>query len=136
MYPFVSEDGGQTWTRRALNLSAGTQAMPFVDARDDGAHADGMPGEVDADWHVHFARLPDPVSPNGTVDTWRVSDTVHHGSVCVKGPACGPDEDRALLDHPWVELGPEGDRHLAFASTQAEDVSAFPISARVNGAGG
>lgn len=137
----VSEDGGRSWSRRALDLSSGTHAMPFVDARADGrlgvvyygAHAQGMPGEVDASWHAHFATVDDPASREPDVETLPIPGTVHEGSICVKGPACGPDEDRRLLDYPWIERGPEGNWHLAYASTTVENVFAFPIYARVNG---
>jgi hypothetical protein len=62
-----SEDGGETWTHTELDPSPGTQAMPFARALDVGtlgvlwydADTTGMPGDVDADWHVEYAQVTD-----------------------------------------------------------------------------
>lgn len=135
----VSQDGGGSWQETQIDLSSGTQAMPFAKALAPGrlgvlwydAHVDGMPGEVDADWHVHYAEVTDAATASPSIEAVRLTGTVHEGNVCVLGPACSGDQDRRLLDYVWVEEGPEGQAHLAWASTMWDQPSAFPVYAQV-----
>lgn len=137
----VSRDGGGSWTQHELDLSDGTQAMPFSQALAPGrlgvlwydAHVDGMPGDVDADWHVHYAEVTVPEDGPPSSQAQRLSGTVHEGNICVLGPACSGDQDRRLLDYVWVQPTPDGSVHLAWASTMWDKPSAFPVYARITG---
>ncbi len=136
----TSTDGGETWTKRVLDLSDGVHAMPFIATRDAGqlgivwfhAPGNGTTGSVDAPWHMRAALLTNATSANPTLEEVRVTPwTVHEGSICVRGPACGSEGDRRLLDYPWITFGPEGDMHVAWSSTMWEEPSAFPGYGRV-----
>lgn len=134
-----SADRGATWSApRPLLEADGTHAMAWVVAEGVDeialmwyeADAAGIAREVDADWHVGFARVAGAGTDAPATATARVTtEPVHRGNICAKGPACGPGEDRRLLDYPWMDVGPTGAVHLVFASTEWDRPSAYAVVA-------
>lgn len=128
---------GQTWSQpRPVAPVAGSQTLPWLDVRGPGelgvvwyaADQEGPPGEVDARWYVDYASVTGASTDDPTVQTTRVTPwPVHVGEICTAGPFCQGDRD--LLDFTWVEFGPDGRAHLAFASTMWDKASAFPVVA-------
>lgn len=135
----VSADQGESWsTPQAIAPSEGAATLPWAQARASGelglvwyaTDEAGLPLELDTRWHVDYALVTDADAGDPQVHRARVTSwPVHEGNICYKGPFCEEDEDRALLDYPWVTFGPEGRAHLAFASTQWDEPSAFPVYA-------
>ncbi|HUR67640.1 MAG TPA: sialidase family protein [Candidatus Thermoplasmatota archaeon] len=130
-----SRDGGRTWSAPTTPVGTnGTHAMAWARGAPDGAvglmwyqaDVEGTASKVDASWSVHYAILD-----NGTVtSSVRVTPTsVHEGNICAKGPACAGQEDRSLLDYPWMDFGKDGTAWLVFPSTQWERPSAFAVVA-------
>lgn len=127
-----SSDRGVTWDAPTTPVGAnGTHAMAWSGVGPDGrvalmwfqADVAGTASKVDADWHVWYAELGR--------ESVRVTPTrAHEGNICAKGPACGPGEDRSLLDYPWMDFGPEGEAWLVYPSTEWDRPSAYAVVAR------
>ncbi len=135
----MSMDGGSSWDRLVPELGSGSQAMPIgASAAPDTlgvlwyeADSGGLTGEIDATWHMRYARMDGLGNDSLAVTTADVSEPVHEGDICVAGPACTEREgDRRLLDYPWVAFGSDGRPHIAFASTLWDRPSAYPLYAR------
>lgn len=135
----TSKDHGATWSPRwPVAPGRGAQSMVWIDAyRTDelalvwyASDANGSAVKVDAPWHVDFAWVTNASGPDARTHVSRATIApVHEGNICAKGPACMPGEDRRLLDYPWVDIGPDGRAHTAFASTQWSRPSAFAVYA-------
>ena len=128
-----SSDGGRSWTQEAIGPRNGTMAMAWVAARGTdlgllwyAADVEGPASKVDAPWFVDYME----VTANGTRVARVTPEPIHHGNVCARGPACGPGEDRRLLDYPWLVFDPEGRPNVVFASTAWDRPSAFMVFAR------
>jgi hypothetical protein len=115
----VSEDKGQTWK---VPVDAGepfgikNMVFPQVIAGDDDRAAYmfiGTPtsgdyqdtANFDGEWHMYISTTYDGGQTWTTVDT-TPNDPVQLGSVCAKGPSCGPD--RNLLDFNDLKMDYEG----------------------------
>lgn len=128
-----SADGGRSWSQEAIGPANGTMAMAWVAARGNdlglmwyAADVEGTASQVNASWFVDYGLLS-----NGTLKVTRVTpEPIHEGNVCARGPACGPGEDRRLLDYPWLVFDPEGRPNMVFASTKWDRPSAFMVFAR------
>jgi hypothetical protein len=123
-----SRDQGASWaTPRALPGDAGTDAMVWARARGDGnlsllwyrADVYGQASKVNASWFVEYAEISAADTDAPSVVEQRVTpDEVHHGNICARATSCGPDEDRSLLDYPWMDFTSDGRAHLVFPSTK------------------
>lgn len=129
-----STDGGRSWTApQPIGPANGTMAMAWVAARGTdlglmwyAADVEGPASQVDAPWFVDYMEI----SANGARVVRVTPQSVHQGNVCARGPACGPGEDRRLLDYPWLVFDAEGRANMVFASTAWERPSAFMVFAR------
>lgn len=136
----ISSDG-QVWSEpRPIAPVTGSQTLPWLDIHPSGklglvwyqTDQQGLPGDVEAPWYVAYAEVFDATSEDPTVRSTRVTPwTVHEGPICIDGPRCRGG--RELADFTWIEFGPEGRAHLAFASTQWDKPSAFPVYAGESG---
>lgn len=131
-----SRDAGASWSEPSRPVGTnGTHAMAWARGAPDGrvgllwyeAPVRGAASRVDAPWSVRYAELRGgAVSPSALV----TPEPVHEGNICAKGPACGPGEDRSLLDYPWMDFDAEGAAWLVFPSTMWDRPSAFAVVAR------
>lgn len=138
-----SKDQGATWSPpQRIPVGDGAHAMPWIVARGSGevglmwyhADAEGRASKIDVPWYVEYALVTEADTPALTVSRARVTpEAVHVGNICAKGPACGPGEDRRLLDYPWIAWDAGGAAQLVFASTQWDRPSAFAVFAREAG---
>ena len=115
----VSDDKGQTWkTPVDVGAPFGIKNMVFpqVVAGDDDRAAYmfiGTPASGDfqdtanfkGEWHMYISTTYDGGQTWTTVDT-TPNDPVQLGSICAKGPSCGPD--RNLLDFNDLKMDYEG----------------------------
>lgn len=134
-----SKDGGRTWsTPIDVAPGRGAQSMVWIDVRGVGelgvvwyaTDTVGSAVKVDADWFVDYAFITGAGTPTPRTDVVRLTpERIHHGNICAKGPACGSDEDRRLLDYPWIDFGTDGRAHTVFASTEWTNPSAFAVYA-------
>lgn len=132
-----STDGGDSWSEpKPLVEVDGSQTLPWMDVRGPGelgvlwyaADEPGLPGELDADWHVDYAIVEEADTADPSAHRVRVTDRpIHQGAICTDGPWC--DSGRDLLDFTWIEFGPDDRAHLAYASTMWDKPSAFPVYA-------
>ncbi len=132
-----STDGGQTFSD-ALPIGdpEGSQTLAWMDVRAPGelgvvtyaADEPGHPSEVEGPWYAAytFVDQADTAHPE-TYTTRLTSWPVHQGPICL-GVICS-EGGRELLDFAWIEFGPEDRAHVAFASSQWSQPSAFPVFA-------
>ncbi|MHB8604244.1 MAG: sialidase family protein [Thermoplasmatota archaeon] len=136
----ISKDHGKTWSAPRTTLAApttSTQAMPFIVNRAPGeigvvwyqADVVGPASKVNASWHGMYALVTGADTDTPTATTTAATAEIHHGNICARGPACGPGEDRRLLDYPWLVFDARGLPRAAFASTEWSAPSAFAVYA-------
>lgn len=137
LYAFSRDARAWSDPREPTAAAPGTHAMAWLAARGAGevgmmwysAAANGTARAVDAPWFVDYALISGADTDAPSASVVRVTpEPVHHGNICAKGPACGPGEDRSLLDYPWMVYH-EGRAHLAFPSTEWDGPSAFAMVA-------
>jgi hypothetical protein len=135
-----SKDQGASWsTPRAVPGDSGTDAMAWGRARGEGnlslmwftADANGTASKVNASWRIAYDQLQGadtdaPIGPGIQIVT---PDSVHEGNICARGPACGPGEDRRLLDYPWMDFTTDGRAHLVFPTTDGNNPAAHAFVA-------
>ncbi|MCA1812434.1 MAG: glycoside hydrolase [Halobacteriales archaeon] len=134
----TSADGGRHWSKpMLLGQGAVTQAQPWLAAHADRvglvwyqADVPGPAAKVNASWSGWYADITGLGGALPQLHATRVAPDVHHGNICARGPACGPGEDRRLLDYPWLAFGLDGTAHAVWASTEWEKPSAFTVFAR------
>jgi hypothetical protein len=138
-----SKDQGATWaTLRELPQATGTHAMAWARAQPGAPNgtldvmwyqadvANGTASKVNASWFVEYAQLVGADTDAPTITVQRVTpEPVHEGNICARGPACGPGEDRRLLDYPWMDFSKDGRAHLVFPSTKWQHAGSFAIVA-------
>lgn len=128
-----STDGGRTWSPPFAPTTNGTHAMAWIVPRGEGlglmwyeAEAQGTASQVDSMWRIRYAEVDDPLGAAPIVrDVLVTPESVHDGNICAKGPACEGEEDRSLLDYPWMTVMPDGRVAMVFASTKWDRPSAF-----------
>lgn len=135
-----STDRGATWSEPAVVApSVGNQVMPWMRARGLGelgfvwyaTDTSGDPNSNEGPWFVDYAFMVDAtVATRSTYATRVTPEPIREAPICTQGPFCAKRSDRALLDYPWIDFGPDGRAHLAWASTIAwNEPSGFPMYA-------
>jgi hypothetical protein len=80
------------------------------------------PSRADNDWHVDFAQIRNANTPKPTIRQSRpYPGSIHHGDVCLVGILCVAGGDRSLLDFFQIQVGPDGNAHIAFANNASPD---------------
>jgi hypothetical protein len=80
------------------------------------------PGRADNDWHVDFAQVRNANSLTPSIAQSRpYPSSSHHGDVCLQGILCLLGGDRSLLDFFQLQVGPDGNAHIAFANNASPD---------------
>jgi hypothetical protein len=80
------------------------------------------PGRSDNDWHVDFAQIRNANTAKPAIKQSRpYPSSIHHGDVCLRGILCVAGGDRSLLDFFQLQVGPDGNAHIAFANNASPD---------------
>jgi hypothetical protein len=129
VYLTHSQDA-KTWSAPVVvSQGSGMRVMPMIASPAPGVlgfvwyQTDcvvGVPGDLDAPWHVQFARMTGADTTTPTVVESRASDRViHYGGVSVEGPVS--TGDRRLADFPWITFDSAGRALLAVTATTGFD---------------
>jgi hypothetical protein len=80
------------------------------------------PSRADNDWHVDFAQVRNANTAKPAIKQSRpYPSSIHHGDVCLVGILCLVGGDRSLLDFFQIQVGPDGNAHIAFANNASPD---------------
>lgn len=130
-----STDQGDSWEGpRTIGTGDASHTLAWAHARGPGelvltwyeAQERGAPPDLNASWRGHVGVLSSADTADPTLTSTRATPwVVHEGPICVRGPAC--DGNRELADYSWVDVGPEGQVHSAFADSTWTQPDAFPV---------
>lgn len=138
-YAYSTNEGEDWSTPRPIAPVDGTQVMPWIDVRAPGelglvhyvTTENGRPEEVDGAWYPEYVFVDDADSTRARAYHTQLTDwPVHEGRICTTGsqsPRC--QHGASLLDFTWIEFGPGDRAHVAVASSQWNESSAFPVYA-------
>lgn len=100
----------------AIDIQDGRLAVAWY-----GSETDGDPDSsgFDGSWNVFVAVIDGFWTDAPVVQHFRLTESAnHYGPICMAGLGCGVDRD--LLDYFELDIGPDGDVHVAYADDASQ----------------